>query len=97
MYNWTRRWKDDPLYYPWNTCVHGDFHRIFTDEQEESIVEYINFNFIQESKYFSDFNFETLIYNAFNEIYPDPKKVPRFECSPGFISDFKNETIYLLD
>ena len=28
--------------------------------------------------------------NAFNEIYPDLKKAPRFECNPGFISDFKN-------
>lgn len=90
LYRWINKWKMDPSYDPTNTSVHGNFHRIFTDEQEGNIIQYIKTNFIQKGNYFSDFYFESVIYNAFNEIYPDPKKAPRFECSPGFINDFKN-------
>ena len=90
MVRWRRKRKLDPFYDPCDTSVHGTFHRIFTDEQEENIVQYIDLNYIKMGKYFSDFYFETIIYNAFDEIYPNPKTAPKFECSPGFISDFKN-------
>lgn len=70
--------------------VHGTFNRIFTDEQEANIVEYIDTNYIQQGKYFSDSAFQTVAFEAFDEIYKDSDNIPKFQCSSHFIFDFKN-------
>lgn len=87
MERWTQRWKIDINYDPCDTSVHGTFNRIFSDQQENDNTDYIDRNIIQPGKYFPDF--ETLIYDAYDEVYPDPEDAPRFECSPTFILVFK--------
>ena len=77
-------------YDPSDKKVHGAFHRIFTDEQENNIVEYIDEVYIKLGKYFSDFFFESLIFEAYDDIYQNSPSAPPFQCSPGFIKDFKD-------
>lgn len=89
---WAKRWTVDPDYDPCDVSVHGSFHRIFSNDQENSIVDFIDRNFISVGRHFSDFLFQTIIYSAYDEIYPDFSKAPKFEYSPGFISYFKKKT-----
>lgn len=87
---YTKKWSSNPKYDPTDTSVHGQFHRIFTNDQEASIVDYINQNYIKPGNYFSDFMFQTFIFDAYDDVYTDQIDLPRFNCSPGFIRDFKN-------
>ncbi len=41
--------------------------------------------------------FQTLIFDAYDDVYTDQIDLPRFNCSPGFISDFKIEILFLLE
>lgn len=90
IWRWTKRWKRDINYDPSDMKCHGTFNRIFTDEQESNIVEHINETRIKLGKYFPDFAFQSLIFDAYDEIYRDSDSPPSFNCSPGFIKDFKN-------
>lgn len=87
---WIQKWKINQNWDPTNMRVHGTFNRIFTDEQEANIVEYINTNYIQQGKYFSDSAFQTVAFEAFDEIYKDSDNIQKFQCSSHFIFDFKN-------
>lgn len=89
IWRWSKRWNRDMNYDPSDMKVHGTFNRIFTDEQENSIVEYIDEVYIKLGKYFPDFFFQSLIFEAYDDIYQNSPTAPHFQCSPGFIQDFK--------
>ena len=90
MWRWGCKWKKNHEFDPSDTTNKGACHRIFTDIQEKNIVDYIASNYIDQGKYFPDFAFETVIFDAYDEIYFDSPDPPKFECSSGFICDFKN-------
>lgn len=89
LYRWTRRWDIDPHYDPSDSSVHGIFHRIFNDEQEQSVVDYIDSNYMSPGNYFSGVHFQGLIFEAYDEIYGNQENPPPFSCSSQFIQDFK--------
>ena len=70
--------------------VHGTFNRIFTDEQENNLTEHIIEVYIKTNRYFPDFAFQSLAFQFFDEIYKNTPDPPKFNCSAGFINDFKN-------
>ena len=45
----------------------GNFHRIFSDDQEKSITKFINDNYIEPGNYFSDKNFEMVIFDFYDD------------------------------
>ena len=69
----------------------GKFHRIVSNDQEAIIVDYINQNYIKPEYYFSNSMVQTLIFDAYDEVYADQIVHQRFNSSiPGFINDFKS-------
>lgn len=89
--HWIQMWRDDPLWVPYNTLNHGKCHRIFQDDQEQNIADYIRKNYLQTNKYFSNAQFQTLAFEAFDNVYSNVEKPPRFVCSPNYISKFKKK------
>lgn len=87
LVDWTNRWKKNEFYDPSDTSIHGDFHKVFTEEQEKEIYDVIYNEYISKNIFFSDKQFISIAYDKFFEFYPDGEKV--FECSSHFISDFK--------
>lgn len=86
---WMKKWDEDKSWNPFYTKNHGSFHRIFNDQQEDNIMEYIDANYISEGNYFSDSQFQTVVFDAFNLIHEDDLEIPNFNCSAHFIHDFK--------
>ena len=84
-----KKWDEDKSWNPFYTKNHGSFHRIFNDQQEDNIMEYIDANYISEGNYFSDSQFQTVVFNAFNLIHEDDLEIPNFNCHAHFIHDFK--------
>lgn len=76
----------------------GQHHRIFSDAEEDAIADYIVENFIIPGYHFTDADFRDIAMQAYREKYytflnsDDPeerKKAKNFNCSDGFIADFK--------
>lgn len=88
---WAKQWETDVSWSPMNTENHGTFHRVFTDEQEKSMVEYIEDNYIEPHNYFSNSQFQTLAFEAYDNIYRNQENPPNFCCSKNYISKFKNK------
>ena len=77
---------------------YGQHKRIFTDEEEDSLADYIVDNYIIPGHYFTDDDFRELALQAWKEKYipilnsSDPEirsQYKEFTCSRGFIYDFK--------
>lgn len=64
-------------------------HRIFTDEEEQSILEVINETYIKPGKLFTDAMFIEIVMSAFLEKHRNLEKPPDFNVSDHFIHDFK--------
>ena len=70
-------------------------HRIFTDEEEDWIADFIVQNYILTGLHFTDEDFKTIARQAYEEKYlhneeeDENFEVPDFNCSAGFIADFK--------
>ena len=76
----------------------GHHKRIFSDEEEDAIADYIVSNYILPGLHFTDDDFVEIALLAHKEKYnrylesSDPeerKKYKEFHCSRGFITDFK--------
>ena len=86
--DWYKKYQSDPNWRPYDTSVHGEHHRIFTKEEEDAITNYIVENFFRPGFAFHDADFQFIAMSAFLEKYQG-KECPEFQCSPGFIADFK--------
>ena len=86
---WWKRRNEDPEWRPYCTVNHGLHHRIFTDIEEEAITQFIVENYFKPCHAFHDDDFRFLAMQAFLEKYQD-QDPPDFQCSPGFIADFKS-------
>ena len=87
LVEWIKKWRINEFYDPSDTSIHGNFHKIFTDAQEQEIYNYIYTNYISKNIFFSDKQFVSIAYDFFFKFYPEGEK--KFECSSHFISDFK--------
>ena len=73
-----------------NKC--GQHHRIFSDSEEDAIIDYIITNILLQGILFTDEDFEDLIMQAFLEKHrndPEDEPIKPFSISKGFIYDFK--------
>ena len=84
---WSRR-SEDLDWRPYHSQNHGSHHRIFSDAEEEAITQFIIDNYFKPCHAFHDDDFRFLAVQAFLEKY-GRKSLPDFQCSPGFIADFK--------
>ena len=89
IYNWLKRWRNDPNWRPTDTQARGIHHRIFTDDEEAAISAYILDSYIVPGRMFTNLDFQALIIQAFMEKYRDCENPPEFTASEGFIQDFK--------
>ena len=83
--------KKDPNFDPLVTKC-GQHLRIFTNEEEDAITDYIITNILLQGILFTDEDFEELIMNAFLEKHrndPEDATIRQFTVSKGFIYDFK--------
>lgn len=85
IYRWTWKWQSDMNWDPADTSVHGDFNRIFTDEQENSVVSFIKENYIDEGNYFSGIHFQSLMFDAYDDAFRHEEETPEFSCSTVFL------------
>lgn len=87
--NWHKQFIKDPEWRPYLGKNHGLHHRIFTDEEEANIKSYINDNYINQGKLFTDADFRILLTDAFLEKHSLDEVLPFFMMSAHFIFDFK--------
>lgn len=86
VHDWLKHWRENPDWRPWNTEVHGLYHRVFSDEQEEELVEEIIRDYIAPARQFVAANFRELALRKFQSLGGDPTS---FQCSNRFIRAFK--------
>jgi hypothetical protein len=90
LYLWHKKFVTNNQWRPYDQSVHGTFHRIFTDEEEAALKEYVVANYILPGNPFCDEDFPPIAMGAFLEKHAGNKgPIPEFNCSNGFISDFK--------
>lgn len=85
---WKQKVKKDPDYDP-RIGYKRKRRAIFTIEEEEGIADYIRTNFLEQKRLFTDEDFRLIAIDAYLEKYRDADKVPHFNCSNGYIYDFK--------
>ena len=90
VWRWVKKWRKDDNYDPSDMSVHGISKRIFTNEQENNLSDHIIEVYIKTGRYFPDFMFQSLAFDFYEEIYQNSPSAPEFNCSKGFIYDFKN-------
>jgi hypothetical protein len=86
---WKVRHDTDPLWRPWNS-EWGQHLRIFTDDEEANMVEFITANYLDHGLLFTDEDFRVLAIDFYQEKWHDIDwETANFVCSRGFIHDFK--------
>ena len=93
LYFWRSRWSENNSWRP-NGKSRGICHRIFSDDEEQAISEFIYNNFLLVNKAFTNKDFEELVREAFREKHRESKVVPDFSVSRGFIQDFKRRNFF---
>ena len=91
LYEWRDALKENPNFNPLEKKTNQD-KRIFTDEEEDAISDYIITEILSKGILFTDEDFEELIMEAFLEKHrndPEDAEIPRFQASKGFIYSFK--------
>ena len=88
LVGWQKKWEiTEPEWIPGDVHNYSKAKRIFSDETEEGVSDYITDNYIKPGYYFPDKEFQNVMFRAYNM---DDSITKDFHCSPGFISDFKN-------
>ena len=82
-------WKQDKSYRNYDYRKRGAHQRIFTDEEERSIAEFIRANILEQGLYFTDEDFRYWVMQAFLEKHQDDEQIKQFNASNGFIYNFK--------
>ena len=86
---WKKRMTIDNNWRPWQ-YNHGVSHRIFNNEEESAIKEFIVTNFLSQGFYFNDEDFADIAFQAYLEKSQNDQSFQKdFLISRGFISDFK--------
>lgn len=87
--DWYKRYKNDPTWRPYIGISRGIHNRKLTDAEENNLASFIQENYIKPGKLFTDADCRDLIMKAFQEKHKDKEKMPEFEISDHFISNFK--------
>lgn len=82
-------WVLNPEWKPYKGVVHGLHHRIFTNEEEKAICDYIRKNYLEVGHYFNNQAFRRLAVDAYLEKHFDDDNVKDVQFSRNFISCFK--------
>lgn len=89
LYRWRKRRRQDPS---WMPCApRMAMNRIFTQEEEVAIAAVIKADYIDKGLVFTDHEFRQLILTQYQKKYISSnfETIPKFNCSNGFIYDFK--------
>ena len=78
-----------PDWTPLDTSKRSCALRIFTEAEEEAIANHIRINFINQHLLFTDSDFRTVCMDFYNAKIQLLDEFRTFNCSDGFISDFK--------
>ena len=88
--DWFKKYTINENWRPYDYSIHGLHHRIFTDEEESHISDFIIKNFINAGFIFQDQDFILIAMQAFLEKHQNSEIDKEFSCSSHFIKDFKN-------
>jgi hypothetical protein len=82
--------NDDRRWVPWET-IRGQHLRIFTEEEETAMADYIRENFVRPGYLFSDSDFRLVAIQAYLEKHhaETASEDLNFLCSSTFMSDFR--------
>jgi hypothetical protein len=95
LYRWHRNWRQDPEWRPWGRKVRDDPpRRIFSDEEEAALREFIIENYVVPGALFTNADFQRIAMDAYLMKYKDSDTPPPFNCSKGFIKDFKSRNSF---
>jgi hypothetical protein len=88
--SWRQHARDDLDWRPWHTQW-GQGSRIFSDEKESEMANYIRANFLEPGLLFGDSDFKLLALQQWAAKVSDFKTMPErdFLCSACFVADFK--------
>ena len=87
--NWYKQYQSNQDWRPYSTLNRSLAQRIFTNEEENNMVEFIKDNFITPGKLFTDALFRELAMSLYLFKYKDIEQMPNFMVSDHFIHDFK--------
>jgi hypothetical protein len=90
IYNWKKQWSQNPSWLPYIYSFRGFQHRIFTDQEEREIADYITQKYFIPGHLFTNTTFRQIVTQAYLEKYRDDENLPKFNCSPCFITGFKH-------
>lgn len=88
---WHEHWQRDHSFRNYYYTNKGQARRIFSEEEENGIADFIRTNYIERGIYFSDAQFRDLCLNGYLLEYLQSDAPPEFHCSNGFIWDFKRK------
>lgn len=86
---WYDHWKEDPNWRPYNGKVHGLHHRIFTDEEEKGLRDFIEENYIKPGHLFQNQTFKQLASNAYLQKHFFDEDLKNVQFSNSFVNGFK--------
>lgn len=87
LVTWSKRWEIESDWLPGTFDKLSKSKRMFTDEVENEIADFIKDNYVKPGNYFPDWQFKNIMFQEYNE----NDSIKRdFHCSPQFIIDFKN-------
>lgn len=88
LIGWQKKWEGlEPDWMPGDVHNYSKEKRIFSDEVEEGVSDYIKENYINTSSYFPDKEFKRIMFQAYNM---DDSITRDFHCWPQLIVDFKD-------
>jgi hypothetical protein len=71
------------------TLFGGRHRRIFSDDEEQAIADFVTVHYLLPGNLFTDATFQHIAVQAFLEKFQESESPPQFDCSPRFITGFK--------
>ena len=88
LYRWRDKSRNTPDWRPWKSEKRNQ-HRIFTDQEETAMCDFIVKNFLEPGILFTNQDFKRIAANAWLEKHRGSDTPRRFEASDGFVTKFK--------
>ena len=85
---WYKKWLENPEWRPYIGDAHGLHNRIFSNEEEASICDFVVSNFIEPGNLFTNMDFKRVAADAYLQIHIDDE-IKEVQFSNKFVSDFK--------
>jgi hypothetical protein len=95
LYRWHVMWRTDPGWRPWGRKTReADPRRIFSEGEETALREFIIANYVVPGALFTNADFQRIAIEAYLTKHRDSENPPPFNCSKGFINDFKRRNSF---